>query len=73
MTEYKKMHNGMIYDCLTEELGKVQNIVTACVNNIINSVSMMIKKKFCGRFFQMMILAVTGQWNPPYSLTTTKK
>lgn len=24
MTEYKKMHNGMIYDCLTEELGKVQ-------------------------------------------------
>ena len=24
MTEYEKMHNGMIYDCLTEELGKVQ-------------------------------------------------
>lgn len=24
MTEYEKMHNGMIYDCLTEELGEVQ-------------------------------------------------
>ena len=24
MTEYEKMHNGMIYDCLTEELGAVQ-------------------------------------------------
>ena len=24
MTEYEKMHNGMVYDCLTEELGKVQ-------------------------------------------------
>lgn len=24
MTEYEKMHNGMIYDCLTEELGRVQ-------------------------------------------------
>lgn len=24
LTEYEKMHNGMIYDCLTEELGKVQ-------------------------------------------------
>ena len=24
MTEYEKMHNGMIYDCLSEELGKVQ-------------------------------------------------
>lgn len=24
MTEYEKMHNGMIYDCLTEELGNVQ-------------------------------------------------
>lgn len=24
MTEYEKMHNGMIYDCLTDELGKVQ-------------------------------------------------
>ena len=24
MTEYEKMHNGMIYDCLTEELSKVQ-------------------------------------------------
>lgn len=24
MTEYEKMHKGMIYDCLTEELGKVQ-------------------------------------------------
>ena len=24
MTEYEKMHNGMIYDCLTEELGNEQ-------------------------------------------------
>ncbi len=24
MTEYEKMHNGMVYDCLTEELRKVQ-------------------------------------------------
>lgn len=24
MTEYEKMHNGMIYDCLTAELGEVQ-------------------------------------------------
>lgn len=24
MTEYEKMHNGMIYVCLTEELGAVQ-------------------------------------------------
>lgn len=24
MTEYEKMHNGMIYDCLTDELGAVQ-------------------------------------------------
>lgn len=24
MTEYEKMHNGMIYDCLTEELAEVQ-------------------------------------------------
>lgn len=24
MTEYEKMHNGMIYDCLTDELGNVQ-------------------------------------------------
>ena len=24
MTEYEKMHNGMIYDCLTEELGEAQ-------------------------------------------------
>ena len=24
MTEYEKMHNGMIYDCFTEELGQVQ-------------------------------------------------
>ena len=24
MTEYEKMHNGMIYDCLTEELGAIQ-------------------------------------------------
>lgn len=24
MTEYEKMHNGMIYDCLAEELGNVQ-------------------------------------------------
>ena len=24
MTEYEKMHNGMIYDCLTEELGELQ-------------------------------------------------
>ena len=24
MTEYEKMHSGMIYDCLTEELGEVQ-------------------------------------------------
>lgn len=24
MTEYEKMHNGMIYDCLTQELGEVQ-------------------------------------------------
>ena len=24
MTEYEKMHNGMIYDCLTEELGTIQ-------------------------------------------------
>lgn len=24
MTEYEKMHNGMIYDCFTEELGEVQ-------------------------------------------------
>jgi len=24
MTEYEKMHNGMIYDCLTEEIGEVQ-------------------------------------------------
>lgn len=24
MTEYEKMHAGMIYDCLTEELGEVQ-------------------------------------------------
>ena len=24
MTEYEKMHAGMVYDCLTEELGKVQ-------------------------------------------------
>lgn len=24
MTEYEKMHNGMIYDCLTDELGRVQ-------------------------------------------------
>ena len=24
MTEYEKMHNGMIYDCLTEELGATQ-------------------------------------------------
>ena len=24
MTEYEKMHNGMIYDCLTEEFGEVQ-------------------------------------------------
>ena len=24
MTEYEKMHNGMIYDCLTEEIGAVQ-------------------------------------------------
>jgi len=24
MTEYEKMHNGMIYDCLTEEIGSVQ-------------------------------------------------
>jgi maltose O-acetyltransferase len=24
MTEYEKMHHGMIYDCLTEELGAIQ-------------------------------------------------
>ena len=24
MTEYDKMHNGMIYDCLTDEIGEVQ-------------------------------------------------
>jgi len=24
MTEYEKMHNGMIYDCLNEELGAIQ-------------------------------------------------
>ncbi|MBP1550395.1 MAG: hypothetical protein J6A05_10365 [Oscillospiraceae bacterium] len=24
MTKYEKMHNGMIYDCLTDELGNVQ-------------------------------------------------
>ncbi len=24
MTEYEKMHNGMIYDCLSDELGNVQ-------------------------------------------------
>ena len=24
MTEYEKMHNGMIYDCFAEELGRVQ-------------------------------------------------
>ena len=23
MTEYEKMHHGMIYDCLTEELGAI--------------------------------------------------
>ncbi len=25
MTEYEKMHNGMIYDCLTEEIGNIQS------------------------------------------------
>ena len=24
MTEYERMHNGLIYDCLDEELGKMQ-------------------------------------------------
>lgn len=24
MTEYDKMHNGMIYDCLSEEIGEIQ-------------------------------------------------
>lgn len=48
MTEYEKMHNGMIYDCLTEELGKVQKYShRLCEEYNKLGVDDNEKKKFC--------------------------